>query len=74
MIWRDLVPLILFLHVLAAIVAIGPNFACSTIRALGQQPSSRSSETRNFWRARRAAVQTHGNEGVDARIAALRAA
>jgi predicted integral membrane protein DUF2269 len=35
--WRDLVPLILFLHVLAAIVAIGPNFAYSTIRAMGRQ-------------------------------------
>ena len=34
--WRDLVPWLLFLHVLAAIVAIGPNFAYSTIRALGQ--------------------------------------
>ena len=36
MAWRDLVPWLLFLHVLAAIVAIGPNFAYSTIRALGQ--------------------------------------
>jgi hypothetical protein len=35
--WRDLVPWLLFLHVLAAIVAIGPNFAYSTIRALGRQ-------------------------------------
>ena len=35
--WRDLVPLLLFLHVLAAIVAIGPNFAYSTIRGLGRQ-------------------------------------
>ena len=35
--WRDLVPLLLFLHVLAAIVAIGPNFAYSTIRAAGRQ-------------------------------------
>lgn len=35
--WRDLVPLLLFLHVLAAIVAIGPNFAYSTIRAMGRQ-------------------------------------
>jgi hypothetical protein len=34
--WRDLVPLLLFLHVLAAIVAIGPNFAYSTIRAMGR--------------------------------------
>ncbi len=35
--WRDLVPYLLFLHVLAAIVAIGPNFAYSTIRGLGRQ-------------------------------------
>lgn len=35
--WRDLVPWLLFLHVLAAIVAIGPNFAYSTIRDLGRQ-------------------------------------
>ena len=35
--WRDLVPWLLLLHVLAAIVAIGPNFAFSTIRALGRQ-------------------------------------
>ena len=35
--WRGLVPWLLFLHILAAIVAIGPNFAYSTIRALGQQ-------------------------------------
>ena len=35
--WRDLVPWLLFVHVLAAIVAIGPNFAYSTIRALGRQ-------------------------------------
>ena len=35
--WRDLVPWLLFLHVLAAIVAIGPNFAYSTIRAMGRQ-------------------------------------
>lgn len=34
--WRDLVPWLLFLHVLAAIVAIGPNFAYSTIRAMGR--------------------------------------
>jgi len=34
---RYLVPWLLFLHVLAAIVAIGPNFAYSTIRALGRQ-------------------------------------
>jgi hypothetical protein len=35
--WRDLVPWLLFLHVLAAIVAIGPNFAYSTIRTMGRQ-------------------------------------
>ncbi len=35
--WRDLVPYLLFLHVLAAIVAIGPNFAYSTIRGLGRR-------------------------------------
>ncbi len=35
--WRDLVPWLLFLHVLAAIVAIGPNFAYSTIRGMGSQ-------------------------------------
>lgn len=35
--WRDVVPLLLFLHVLAAIVAIGPNFAYSTIRTMGRQ-------------------------------------
>jgi len=35
--WRDLVPWLLFVHVLAAIVAIGPNFAYSTIRGLGRQ-------------------------------------
>ena len=34
---HDLVPWLLFLHVLAAIVAIGPNFAYSTIRGLGQK-------------------------------------
>jgi hypothetical protein len=34
---RDLVPWLLFLHVLGAIVAIGPNFAYSTIRAMGRQ-------------------------------------
>jgi hypothetical protein len=33
---RGLVPWLLFLHVLAAIIAIGPNFAFSTIRALGR--------------------------------------
>jgi hypothetical protein len=37
MAWRDLIPWLLFLHVLSAIVAIGPNFAYSTIRALGRQ-------------------------------------
>ena len=36
MVWQDLIPWLLFLHVLAAIVAIGPNFAYSTIRALGR--------------------------------------
>jgi hypothetical protein len=35
--WQDLVPWLLLLHVLAAIVAIGPNFAYSTIRAMGRQ-------------------------------------
>ena len=34
---RGFVPWLLLLHILAAIVAIGPNFAYSTIRALGQQ-------------------------------------
>jgi hypothetical protein len=34
--WRDLIPWLLLLHVLAAIVAIGPNFAYSTIRGLGR--------------------------------------
>ncbi len=34
---HDLVPWLLALHVLAAIVAIGPNFAYSTIRALGRR-------------------------------------
>ena len=34
--WRDLFPWLLFVHVLAAIVAIGPNFAFPTIRALGR--------------------------------------
>lgn len=37
MVWKDLFSWLLFLHVLAAIVAIGPNFAYSTIRALGRQ-------------------------------------
>ena len=35
--WRDWFPWLLFLHILAAIVAIGPNFAFSTIRAMGRQ-------------------------------------
>ncbi|NJD27876.1 MAG: DUF2269 family protein [Chloroflexi bacterium] len=35
--WRDLVPWLLFVHVLAAIVAIGPNFAYSLIRGMGRQ-------------------------------------
>jgi hypothetical protein len=34
--WRALFPWLLFLHVLAAIVAIGPNFAYATIRGLGR--------------------------------------
>ena len=34
---QDLVPWLLLLHVLAAIVAIGPNFAYSTIRTMGRQ-------------------------------------
>lgn len=34
--WQDLVPWLLFVHVLAAIVAIGPNFAYSTIRTMGR--------------------------------------
>jgi hypothetical protein len=34
--WRAFFPWLLFLHVLAAIVAIGPNFAYSTIRAMGR--------------------------------------
>lgn len=33
--WQALLPWLLFLHVLAAIVAIGPNFAYSTIRGMG---------------------------------------
>ena len=37
--WHDLFPWLLFLHVLAAIVAIGPNFAYATIRDLGRQES-----------------------------------
>ncbi len=35
--WQDPFPWLLFLHLMAAIVAIGPNFAYSTIRALGRQ-------------------------------------
>ena len=36
MTWQDLFPWLLFVHVMAAIVAIRPNFAYSTIRALGR--------------------------------------
>lgn len=35
--WQNLFPWLLFLHILAAIVAIGPNFAFSTIRSLGRE-------------------------------------
>jgi uncharacterized membrane protein YhaH (DUF805 family) len=35
--WPSLVPWLLFLHILAAIVAIGPNFAYATIRGMGQK-------------------------------------
>jgi hypothetical protein len=35
--WQALFPWLLFLHVLAAIVAIGPNFAYATIRGMGRQ-------------------------------------
>ena len=35
--WHDLLPWLLLLHVLAAIVAIGPNFAYSTIRGMGRR-------------------------------------
>lgn len=35
--WQDLFPWLLFLHVLAAIVAIGPNFAYATIREMGRK-------------------------------------
>src|SRR5512141_990086 len=35
--WHDLLPWLLLLHVLAAIVAIGPNFAYATIRGMGRQ-------------------------------------
>ena len=34
--WTDLVPWLLLLHIVAAIVAIGPNFAYSTIRGMGR--------------------------------------
>ena len=34
--WQDLIPWLLFVHVLAAIVAIGPNFAYATIRTMGR--------------------------------------
>jgi hypothetical protein len=34
---RDLIPWLLLLHILAAIVAIGPNFAYATIRGMGRQ-------------------------------------
>lgn len=34
---RGLVPWLLFIHVVAAVVAIGPNFAYSTIRAMGRR-------------------------------------
>ncbi len=45
--WQDLLPWLLFLHVLAAIVAVGPNFAYSTIRAMGsQQPQHANFGTR----------------------------
>lgn len=35
--WQALLPWLLFVHVLAAIVAIGPNFAYSTIRGMGRR-------------------------------------
>lgn len=35
--WQALFPWLLYLHVLAAIVAIGPNFAYATIRSMGRQ-------------------------------------
>jgi hypothetical protein len=35
--WQDFFPWLLLVHILAAIVAIGPNFAYSTIRAMGRQ-------------------------------------
>jgi Predicted integral membrane protein (DUF2269) len=34
--WQDFFPWLLLTHILAAIVAIGPNFAYSTIRAMGR--------------------------------------
>jgi len=34
--WQNLVPWLLYVHVLAAIVAIGPNFAYATIRSMGR--------------------------------------
>jgi hypothetical protein len=45
--WQDLFPWLLFLHILAAIVAIGPNFAFSTIRSLGgREPTHANFATR----------------------------
>lgn len=35
--WHALIPWLLLLHILAAIVAIGPNFAYSTIRGMGRK-------------------------------------
>jgi len=35
--WQALFPWLLLVHVLAAIVAIGPNFAYSTIQGMGRQ-------------------------------------
>jgi hypothetical protein len=35
--WQALVPWLLLAHVLAAIIAIGPNFAYSTIRGMGRK-------------------------------------
>ena len=35
--WARLFPWLLFLHVLAALVAIGPNFAYATIRGMGRR-------------------------------------
>lgn len=34
--WQAFFPWLLLIHILAAIVAIGPNFAYSTIRAMGR--------------------------------------